>query len=154
MNGRLFVVSTLALVWSLAGCGRTSPGPTELDPPPTPTSSGMLQPVTTPDQLRDSLLTSLLQIPDPGPTPMVVNDQLAAPVDEAAAFTTTYTQEVQVDEMDVVKYDGETMYVAPTRGYFGCCFPLAQDAIEVVNPSPGAPHAIRVLRREMDSAIY
>ncbi|MCZ6771254.1 MAG: beta-propeller domain-containing protein [Proteobacteria bacterium] len=152
MNGRLFVVSTLALVWSVAGCGGTSSGPTEPDPSPTPTSSGMLKPVTTPDQLRESLLTSLLQISDPGPTPVVANDQLAAPVDEAAAFTTTYTQEVEVDEMDVVKYDGETMYVAPIRGYFGCCFPLAQDAIEVLNPSPGAPHAIRVLRTDAPAA--
>ena len=48
----------------------------------------------------------------------------AAPVADTSAvgggFSTTYTLEADVDEYDIVKYNGSTLAVAPSRS--GCCF--------------------------------
>ncbi len=40
---------------------------------------------------------------------------------ETVSFTGTYTLEAKVDEYDIVKYDGERLFIAPTRG-MDCCF--------------------------------
>ena len=40
---------------------------------------------------------------------------------ETVSFTGTYTLEAKVDEYDVVKYNGERLFIAPTRG-MDCCF--------------------------------
>lgn len=42
-------------------------------------------------------------------------------------FTTTYSQETSVDEHDVIKYDGNRLFIAPTRS-LSCCF-IVDDAI-------------------------
>ena len=39
---------------------------------------------------------------------------------ETVAFTTTYTLEANVDEYDVVKYNGSQLFIAPSRG-MDCC---------------------------------
>ena len=39
---------------------------------------------------------------------------------ETVAFTTTYTLETNVDEYDVVKYNGSQLFIAPSRG-MDCC---------------------------------
>ena len=62
----------------------------------------------------------------------------AAPVADASSsgFSTTYTLESNVDEYDIVKYNGSTLAIAPTRS--GCCFiaePLA--APDSLPPLPG-----------------
>jgi hypothetical protein len=59
----------------------------------------------------------------------------AAPVADTSAggsgFSTTYTLEADVDEYDIVKYNGSTLAVAPSRS--GCCFVveprIASDAL-------------------------
>ena len=40
---------------------------------------------------------------------------------DTIAFTTTYTLEANVDEYDVVKYNGSQLFIAPSRG-MDCCF--------------------------------
>ena len=64
----------------------------------------------------------------------------AAPVADSSSggsgFSTTYTLEADVDEYDIVKYNGSTLAVAPSRS--GCCFvvePLA--ASDALPPPPG-----------------
>jgi len=39
---------------------------------------------------------------------------------ETVSFTTTYTLETNVDEYDVVKYNGSQLFIAPSRG-MDCC---------------------------------
>ena len=61
----------------------------------------------------------------------------AAPAADASSggFSSTYTLEANVDEYDIVKYNGSTMAIAPTRS--GCCFiaePLA--AADSLPPPP------------------
>lgn len=59
----------------------------------------------------------------------------AAPVADTSAggsgFSTTYTLEADVDEYDIVKYNGSTLAIAPSRS--GCCFVveprIASDAL-------------------------
>ena len=52
-----------------------------------------------------------------------------------SSFTTTYTLEASVDEHDVVKYDGDHLFIAPSRS-MDCCFvmeaisPVASDQSE------------------------
>lgn len=64
----------------------------------------------------------------------------AAPVADTSAggsgISTTYTLEADVDEYDIVKYNGSTLAVAPSRS--GCCFvvePLI--AADALPPPPG-----------------
>ena len=80
---------------------------------------------------------------------------LAASVGESDAsasnFSVTYTAENAVDEYDAVKYDGEYLFVAPSRS-MDCCFVLeaSDDAVldQATSASNGsaASRAIRILR--------
>ncbi len=45
---------------------------------------------------------------------------------ESISFTGTYTLESEVDEYDVVKYNGSRLFIAPTRG-MDCCFVFEDD---------------------------
>ncbi|MGB1939364.1 MAG: beta-propeller domain-containing protein [Pseudomonadales bacterium] len=57
---------------------------------------------------------------------------------ETVSFTTTYTLEKNVDEYDFVKYDGDRMFVAPTRG-LGCCFGFVEEVLfdDIVDDGSG-----------------
>ena len=59
----------------------------------------------------------------------------AAPAADASSggFSSTYTLEANVDEYDIVKYNGSTLAIAPTRS--GCCF-IAEPAAAAELPSP------------------
>ena len=64
----------------------------------------------------------------------------AAPVADAASdgggFSTTYTLEADVDEYDIVKYNGSTLAIAPSRS--GCCFVVEpRIASDALPPPPG-----------------
>jgi len=61
----------------------------------------------------------------------------AAPAADASSggFSTTYTLEANVDEYDIVKYNGSTLAIAPTRS--GCCFIAEPVAAEAPLPPPG-----------------
>ena len=50
----------------------------------------------------------------------------AAGITETVAFTTTYTLEANVDEYDVVKYNGSQLFIAPSRG-MDCCVMFEDD---------------------------
>ena len=50
----------------------------------------------------------------------------AASGTETVAFTTTYTLEANVDEYDVVKYNGSQLFIAPSRG-MDCCVMFEDD---------------------------
>ena len=46
----------------------------------------------------------------------------------ASEFSVTYTAENSVDEYDAVKYDGEYLYIAPSRS-MDCCVVFAEPAL-------------------------
>ena len=137
---RIVILGTLA---ALIGCG--GGGNVDSDAPQT----DMLAAVQNDAELLDSLIKGFTQArgtaqPEAGATPA---EDAAAQV--SAGVSTTYTQERNVDEFDVVKYDGEFMYIAPMRGFIGCCFlaPVAADDA-IVAPGPIGPRSIRVLRTD------
>lgn len=88
---------------------------------------------------------------------------LAAPIDDALApapsldggsgrFSSTYRLEADVDEHDIVKYDGDLMVIAPSRS--ACCFILEPALADVALPAPPetGPKAIRLLAADPASA--
>lgn len=75
---------------------------------------------------------------------------------DAPSFSTTYTLEPEVDELDMVKYDGRLLYIAPSRSG-GCCIeplPVVDDvAVDaMVMPPPSASRALRVLLADAETA--
>ena len=56
----------------------------------------------------------------------------------STGFTTTYTQEASIDEHDAVKYDGNHIFIAPSRG-MSCCFIF--DDIALMDEADGAAQA-------------
>ena len=136
-----------ALLLALAGCGgSSSPGMTDPDPDPV----GRLKLVADAAELEASLKASLTTLPPTaGP-----EDALAVSATPAASpsgnFTGTYTQEKNVDEFDVVRYDGAHLYVAPRR-FMGCCYVLATaDGGAVVSGTPA--DSIRILATDPANA--
>ena len=100
--------------------------------------------------LAESLLTAIAQ---PGavlqPTPQPVADIAAG----ASTYSGTYTQEADVGEFDVVKYDGERLFIAPTRQ---CCL-LAAPTLLAPATEPGLQaasgvQAVRVLTTDASTA--
>jgi hypothetical protein len=139
----------LIALLALAACGgssSSSPGPEE-------PVAGLLRKVSAPGELEASLKTALTTVntssadvlasaggaPEPAP-PSVGN------------FTGTYTQEANVDEFDVVRYDGEHLYVAPRR-FYHCCFAAMEVPSDgAVNTGSPAVASIRMLATDPASA--
>ena len=122
----------------LAGCGSSS-SPNNDSPEPL---QGLLSPVSTAAVLEASLKDGLTAMANP--EQLAVADAAAATSAGAGNFTGTYTQELNVDELDAVRYDGEHLYVAPRR-YFHCCFMLAGAGAAVDDTRPEPERAIRIL---------
>lgn len=121
------------LLLALAGCGSSS----NTSEPPDPEPIGMLAAVTDEAAFEASIKAGLTTISS--------TEQLAlAGVAADSNFTGTYTQEANVDEFDVVRYDGEHLFVAPQR-FFDCCYALAQDALPGGDPVPAPERAVRIL---------
>ena len=81
-------------------------------------------------------------------------DSAASPEGAASGYSTTYTLEPATDEYDIVKYDGSTLAIAPSRS--GCCFILddavtfASDAAMSSEPPP-TDAEIRLFRADPTS---
>jgi Beta propeller domain len=136
---RLTLVMLMSISGLLAaGCGGSSSGPAQdgSDPP----AVGALRAVTDAAELEVSLKSAYttLQANDGGTQTTGTN---SGP-DTNATFTGTYTQEPNVDEFDVVRYDGAYLYIAPRR-FVQCCL-LAQTQTASRHP-PTPRHTIRIL---------
>ena len=135
---RLTTILFALVLLAMAGCGSGSSSNGGNDP----TVQGLLGPVSDQAALETSLKAGLTQ--------MASTEQLAAAADaEAFAatggnYTGTYTQELNVDELDAVRYDGEHLFVAPRR-YFDCCFILEDTGAPVIEPPPVPERSIRIL---------
>jgi uncharacterized secreted protein with C-terminal beta-propeller domain len=111
----------------LAACGGGSSGggaePAQL--------SGLLKPVASEEEFLAGLeaaytTDSAQQNRDDGnATPVAESGDAALDGNASSSgYSTTYTQEANVDEIDVVKYDGEHLYIVPSLQN-NCCFFIA-----------------------------
>lgn len=128
-NAFVVVPSWLFLLFGLAlsGCNSESGGDSVDDPPP---ATGMLRQVHDADELETTLKKALADVTETASPAFDVT----GPGTTAGNFTGTYTVEAGVDELDLVRYDGAHLYIAPTHA-----------------GSPG-PYAIRILRTDPGSA--
>ncbi len=121
MNLSLRVTGIIAVFSALAACGGGG-GSSDSKPTVEPTQSGagLLKPVSSSRELEDSLRAGLAstQYLASSQEPVVLLDfssggLQAAPGGSAgeASFSRTNLQEMGVDEADIVKYDGEILYV-------------------------------------------
>ena len=131
----------------LAGCGSSS-GPGSPDNPPNVQPVGLLSPITDAAAFEASLKSALTGMSSE--VQLAVADGIASGAAASGSFTGTYTQEVNVDEFDAVRYDGSHLYVAPRR-YFNCCFVLAAAADDGATSTGEAPErSIRILATAPD----
>lgn len=144
------------LLTACGGGGGTSPDPI-IDPPPpvdrnilTSTTNGSRFVEAYREALNNAAQVSLLRM-----EVAMVADSSPTDSSSAAGYSTTYTQEANVDEHDVVKYDGEYLFITPA-GYSGCCF-VATDGLAVATdiaplPTPNDSHSVRIVRTTPDNA--
>lgn len=125
----LFAVTLLAV----SGCGSSSNSGTS--PPPGPQPVGLLSKVTDTRVFEASLKDGLTAMTSPD---ILANAGAAQNTD----FTGTYTQEIRVDELDAVRYDGDHLFVAPRR-YMQCCYILDNARFAPDQPPPSG--SIRIL---------
>lgn len=134
MNVKLSALTVVIVaIISLLGCGGSGGSG---DNPPT-VSPPIPEPVGLWTQGGDSqaLDTYVARLTTVGPSleggRTLIESSPAADASSDAGSTTTYTLEADVDEHDIVKYDGTVLAVAPSRS--GCCF--VRDV--GVDPMPG-----------------
>ncbi len=125
MNREWHLGWTFAVLASLTACGGggsggdpvTEPGVVE---PPRVSSSGLLKPVQSAGELGDSLRRGLVAtdyMSESGEPTVFLDADLGAPFSPAEglaqgeSYSRTNIQEQGVDESDLVKYDGEILYV-------------------------------------------
>ena len=138
------ILLILAVLAPLASCGgggggsSSTPPPVVVAPPPPPDPTGLWVNSETDGATEGAGLADYTaKLTRIGMTRSATGGPVfeAAPVADTSAggsgFSTTYTLEADVDEYDIVKYNGSTLAVAPSRS--GCCFVveprIASDAL-------------------------
>ena len=127
------IISGLLLL-AMAGCGSSGSGDVDNGPDPQPV--GLLSPVTDLAAFEASIKDGLSMMSST--EQLAAADMAAGAAAGDANYTGTYTQELNVDELDVVRYDGTHLFVAPKR-YFHCCFILGgatEPCLLYTSPSP------------------
>jgi hypothetical protein len=131
---RLTAILTGFVFLTITGCGSSGSG---TDDTPDPQPTGLLSAVTDVVAFEASIKAGLTQ--------MSTAEQLAlAGAAMDADFTGTYTQELNVDELDTARYNGEHLFVAPRR-YFHCCFLLTDAQAAPDDPGAVPERSIRIL---------
>jgi len=161
----LLLIPAVTIMLSCGGGGSSS-GPQISEPDDnSPDPQGLLIALETQEQLLETVRQSFTQVTAVNMARTDTDEMVAEAVMDSAvptssaSFTTTYTLEANVDEHDYVKYDGDHLFIAPSRG-MDCCFttvddlvfiepiseegePLAADAIPA--PGPDEERSIRIL---------
>lgn len=141
-----FVFMSSALLASCGGGGGGStntPPPTVITPPaPTEPTGLWINSETEGEAEGSGLADYTAKLTQIGMTRSATGGPVfeAAPVADASqdggGFSTTYSLEADVDEYDIVKYNGSTLAIAPSRS--GCCFVVEpRIASDALPPPPG-----------------
>lgn len=131
---RITAILSGFVLLAIAGCGSSGSSSNDM---PDPQPVGLLSTVTDVVAFEASIKLGL--------TEMSTAEQLAlAGAAADANFTGTYTQELNVDELDAVRYDGEHLFVAPRR-YFHCCFIAVDTQVAPDDPGVVPERSIRIL---------
>jgi len=158
----LFLTSAAIALAACGGGGSTQSKPAPLLPPdPEPPSELLISTrvesnfvAAFAQAMQSANSASILRTTDA----MAMADSAASPeASSTNSFSTTYTQETSVDEHDIIKYDGQYLYIAPSNNS-GCCFivddgiaPAAVDMAMLAPPMP-VDRNIRILATDSDNA--
>lgn len=164
----IYTLSFLATL--LTACGGGGSTATSPDPAPGPdlAPTGLLIPVQSNSELLATVQRGFTNTLNNN---MARTEELAmtAPTEQdssESSYTTTYTLENNVDEHDAVKYDGEHLFIAPSRS-MDCCFIVddivmvaeaeedieQSDAIPEPQPEPQeSDRSIRILETDPENA--
>ena len=149
----------IGLLVLLSGCGGSSSAssaPVTLEPPAGNTPAALLTNAKSQEELlitfRSSYAATLdgsRQSGDDG-VALTASAEDSGSGSGSSGFSVTYTAENAVDEYDAVKYDGEYLFIAPSRS-MNCCVVVRADAdvASAVIAEPEADvrsHSIRILR--------
>lgn len=161
---RTRIIASIIFGQVLVACGGGGGGSTTTPPPITEKPSALLK--------AASANTSAADLFSEAFNRSTTDAALAvgAPLAEAAAdsavdtsstnFSTTYTQESDVDEYDAVKYDGTHLFIAPSHS-MNCCFVVDDIALPAIAeasdaaiaaPVQSSARAIRILATDSTSA--
>ena len=117
-------------------------------PPPAP-PKGLLVFAEDEQQFLDVVSQAVVEF---GETYINAEERVFAAVEDTGqSYTTTYTLEASVDEHDVVKYDGEHLFIAPSRS-MDCCFILRDAIPSTSDDSNQTERGIRILRTNPEEA--
>ena len=163
----IYTLSFLATLLTACGGGSTATSP---DPAPGPdlAPTGLLIPVESNSELLATVQRGFTNTLNNN---IARTEELAmtAPTEQdssESSYTTTYTLENNVDEHDAVKYDGEHLFIAPSRS-MDCCFIVddlvmvaeaeedieQSDAIPEPQPEPQeSDRSIRILETDPENA--
>ena len=166
----IYTLSFLATLITACGGGGGDSTATSPDPAPGPdlAPTGLLIPVQSNSELlatvqrgfTNTLNNNMARTEDLAMTASAEQDS------SKSSYTTTYTLENNVDEHDAVKYDGEHLFIAPSRS-MDCCFIVddlvmvaeaeedivQSDAIPEPQPEPQeSDRSIRILETDPENA--
>ena len=168
----IYTLSFLATLLTACGGGGGGGGSTATSPDPAPgpdlAPTGLLIPVQSNSELLATVQRGFTNTLNNN---MARTEELAitAPTEQdssESSYTTTYTLENNVDEHDAVKYDGEHLFIAPSRS-MDCCFIVddlvmvaeaeedieQSDAIPEPQPEPQeSDRSIRILETDPENA--
>jgi uncharacterized secreted protein with C-terminal beta-propeller domain len=149
------IISLVLCSLALVSCGGGG-AKTEILEPQAVAPTGLLVAVSSSNVLLDSMRRGFTQIGEDNTARMSDTLEATTSADAGASFTTTYTLEANVDEHDFVKYDGEHLFIAPSRG-MDCCF-IVNDALAPemtmadVIPAETDERSIRILATDPTDA--
>mgnify|MGYP000259091439 FL=1 len=168
----IYTLSFLATLLTACGGGGGGGGSTATSPDPAPgpdlAPTGLLIPVESNSELLATVQRGFTNTLNNN---IARTEELAmtAPTEQdssESSYTTTYTLENNVDEHDAVKYDGEHLFIAPSRS-MDCCFIVddlvmvaeaeedieQSDAIPEPQPEPQeSDRSIRILETDPENA--
>lgn len=172
MNSKTGIYTLSFLATLITACGGGGGGSTATSPDPAPgpdlAPTGLLIPVQSNSELlatvqrgfTNTLNNNMARTEDLAMTASAEQDS------SKSSYTTTYTLENNVDEHDAVKYDGEHLFIAPSRS-MDCCFIVddlvmvaeaeedieQSDAIPEPQPEPQeSDRSIRILETDPENA--
>jgi uncharacterized secreted protein with C-terminal beta-propeller domain len=148
MAGKWIVLVVASLMLGSCGGGGSASPPLTIVAPQ-PEVQGLLIPLTSNAELENYMRESFSQAAS-NSNRLLENTLVADAQPSASGFTTTYTLEASVDEHDAVKYNGEHLFIAPSRS-MDCCFIVDDIAIaepdnsDAAMPEAPAERSIRIL---------